>query len=116
MQVIRFERTGAIGHIILCNPPGNLIAVAFSEGLRQAVHEASESDVRVLLTRAEGPNFSQGGDVADLIERSGGWRHTTAGNSCTMGTRQWAKSKAWKRGGEQGGTDDRGHFSCSPYA
>jgi hypothetical protein len=37
MQVIRFERTGAIGHIILCSPPGNLIAVAFSEGLRQAV-------------------------------------------------------------------------------
>jgi enoyl-CoA hydratase/carnithine racemase len=61
MQVIRFERTGAIGHIILCSPPGNLIAVAFSEGLRQAVHEASESDVRVLLIRAEGPNFSQAG-------------------------------------------------------
>lgn len=70
MGVIRFERTGAIGHIILCNPPGNLIAPAFSECLQRAVCEASESDIRALLIRAEGPHFSQGGDVADFIGRS----------------------------------------------
>lgn len=70
MPVIRFERTEAIGHIILCNPPENLIALAFSKCLRQAVHEASESNIRALLIRAEGPHFSQGGDVADFIGRN----------------------------------------------
>jgi enoyl-CoA hydratase/carnithine racemase len=69
MQVIRFEKTDAVGHIVLANPPKNLIASAFANSLKQAVHEAGESDIRALLVRAEGPNFSQGGDVLDFLEK-----------------------------------------------
>ena len=69
MQVIKFEQTGSLGHIVLANPPKNLIASDFSNSLKQAVHEASESDIRALLVRADGPNFSQGGDVLDFIDK-----------------------------------------------
>src|SRR5260370_34353284 len=48
-----------------------MIASDFLNSLKQAVREASESDVRALLVRAEGPNFSQGGDVLDFLEKSG---------------------------------------------
>ena len=70
MQVIKFEQRDAVGHIVLDNPPKNLIASDFSNSLKQAVHEASESDIRALLVRAEGPNFSQGGDVLDFLEKN----------------------------------------------
>jgi enoyl-CoA hydratase/carnithine racemase len=70
MPVIKFEQSEAVGHIVLANPPKNLIASAFSSDLKQAVQEASESDIRALLVRAEGPNFSQGGDVLDFLEKS----------------------------------------------
>jgi len=69
MKVIRFERQGSVGHIVLANPPANLIATNFSNCLRDAIHEASETDIRALLIRAEGPNFSQGGDVLDFIDK-----------------------------------------------
>jgi enoyl-CoA hydratase/carnithine racemase len=72
MQVIRFEQKDSIGHIVLANPPKNLIASDFSDALKQAVHEAGESDIRALLVRAEGPNFSQGGDVLDFLEKNAG--------------------------------------------
>ena len=70
MQVIRFEQKDSVGHIVLANPPKNLIASEFSKSLKQAVYEASETDIRALLVRAEGPNFSQGGDVLDFLEKN----------------------------------------------
>jgi enoyl-CoA hydratase/carnithine racemase len=70
MQVIKFEQKDSVGHIVLANPPKNLIASDFSNSLKQAVHEAGESDIRALLVRAEGPNFSQGGDVLDFLEKN----------------------------------------------
>src|ERR1700751_5297783 len=69
MQVIRFEQQDTVGHIVLANPPKNLIASSFSNSLKQAVHEAGESDIRALLVRSEGPHFSQGGDVLDFLEK-----------------------------------------------
>src|SRR5260370_24453453 len=69
MQVIKFDQKDSVGYIILANPPKNLIASDFSNSLKQAVHEAGESDIRALLVRAEGPNFSQGGDVLDFLEK-----------------------------------------------
>ena len=75
MTVVRFERQESVGHIVLANPPLNLITTAFSEHLREAVHQASESDIRALLIRAEGPNFSQGGDILDFIDKEfNAWR------------------------------------------
>jgi enoyl-CoA hydratase/carnithine racemase len=69
MEVVRFERNEAIGQIVLANPPENLLNIRFSECLQQAVHEAGNSDIHVLLIRAEGPNFSQGGDILDFVDR-----------------------------------------------
>ncbi|KVG26404.1 enoyl-CoA hydratase/isomerase family protein [Burkholderia ubonensis] len=75
MKSIRFERHDSVGHIVLANPPLNLIATAFSERLSEVVHEASESEIRALLIRAEGPNFSQGGDILDFIDKEfNAWR------------------------------------------
>src|ERR1700732_4259626 len=68
-QVIKFEQNDAVGHIVLGNPPKTLIAANFSDSLKRAVHEAGESNIRALLVRAEGPNFSQGGDVLDFLEK-----------------------------------------------
>ncbi len=75
MKSVRFERHESVGHIVLANPPLNLIATEFSDRLREAVHEASESTIRALLVRAEGPNFSQGGDILDFIDKEfNAWR------------------------------------------
>ena len=69
MQVVRFEQQDSVGLIVLANPPKNLINSTFSDALKRAVHEAGESGIRALLVRAEGPNFSQGGDVLDFLEK-----------------------------------------------
>jgi enoyl-CoA hydratase/carnithine racemase len=69
MPSVRFERDGPIGAIVLANPPFNRLDTQFGPALRQAVHEASESDIRVLLVRAEGPHFSFGGEVRDWLGR-----------------------------------------------
>jgi enoyl-CoA hydratase/carnithine racemase len=76
MQTIRFERADDIGHIVLANPPYNRLDLRFSECLRQAVHEASESDIRVLLVRAEGPHFSFGGEVREWPGKDANWFRT----------------------------------------
>jgi len=69
MSVIRFERQGNVGHIVLADAPLNLIHNRFCEALKNAVHEASSSEIRALLVRAEGANFSHGGDVLDFIDK-----------------------------------------------
>src|SRR6202012_5129563 len=76
MPTIRFERHDAIGSIVLANPPYNRLDLQFSESLRQAVHQASESDIRVLVVRAEGPHFSFGGEVRDWPGRDINWFRT----------------------------------------
>jgi enoyl-CoA hydratase/carnithine racemase len=74
-ETVRFERREGLGQIVLANPPKNLIATHFSDCLREAVHQASDSDIRALLVRAEGPNFSQGGDILDFIDKDfNSWR------------------------------------------
>jgi enoyl-CoA hydratase/carnithine racemase len=62
---IRFERDGAVGSIVLANPPFNRLDLRFTEALRIAVHQASTSDIRVLVIRSEGPHFSFGGEVRE---------------------------------------------------
>src|SRR6266849_8905289 len=76
MKTIRFDRDGAIGHIVLANPPHNFLDKRFCECLADAVHEASESDVRVILVRAEGPNFSVGGEVREWPGKDINWFRT----------------------------------------
>jgi enoyl-CoA hydratase/carnithine racemase len=76
METIRFEQTGAIGNIVLANPPFNRLDLRFSESLRKVVHAASESDIRVLVVRAEGPNFSFGGEVREWPGKDVNWFRT----------------------------------------
>ena len=76
MKTIRFERDGSIGKIILANPPGNMLDKRFSECLRDAVHDASESDMRVLLITAETPHFSFGGEVREWPGKDINWFRT----------------------------------------
>ncbi len=76
MSVIRFEQTGAVGHVILCDPPENQISRRWADGLRHAVHQASAAGVRALVVRAEGPNFGTGGDVAEWPGKDVDWFHT----------------------------------------
>ncbi len=76
MKTIRFERSGPIGAIVLANPPFNRLDTRYAECLRDAVHEASESDIRVLVVRAEGPNFSLGGEVREWPGKDVNWFRT----------------------------------------
>jgi enoyl-CoA hydratase/carnithine racemase len=76
MHTIRFEREQAVGRIVLTNPPFNRLDKQFSEWLRQAVHDASESDIRVLIVKAEGPHFSFGGEVREWPGKDINWFRT----------------------------------------
>ena len=76
MTTIRFEQDGAIGNVVLANPPFNRIDSAYALNLRDAVHRASESSIRVLVLRAEGPNFSVGGDARLWLGKDGNWFRT----------------------------------------
>jgi enoyl-CoA hydratase/carnithine racemase len=76
MTTVRFEKDGAIGNIVLASPPFNRVDLSFSEGLRAAVHQASESDIRVLVVRAEGPHFSFGGEVREWPGKDVNWFRT----------------------------------------
>ena len=65
MSQVRFEREGPVGSIVLNNPPQNRIGRQMMRDLIDAVAEASASDIRVLLVRGDGPDFSFGGDVRE---------------------------------------------------
>jgi enoyl-CoA hydratase/carnithine racemase len=75
-MTIRFERDGAIGSIVLANPPFNRLDLRFTEALRVAVHQASTSDIRVLVIGAEGPHFSFGGEVREWPGKDVNWFRT----------------------------------------
>jgi enoyl-CoA hydratase/carnithine racemase len=76
MKSIRFERNEKVGTIVLANPPYNRLDLRFAQCLRDAVHEASESDIRVLVIRAEGPHFSLGGEVREWPGKDLNWFRT----------------------------------------
>ena len=76
MKSIRFERNNGIGSIVLANPPFNRLDTRFAQCLEEAVREASQSDIRVLVVRAEGPNFSLGGEVREWPGKDANWFRT----------------------------------------
>src|ERR1700729_323358 len=76
MTTIRFERDGAIGNIVLANPPFNRVDSRFAETLRTAGHQGSESDIRGLVIRSEGPHFSFGGEVREWPGKDVNWFRT----------------------------------------
>lgn len=76
MNVVRFEQAGAVGTIILCDPPENELGRQWADDLRHAVHEASLAPIRALIVRAEGPNFGTGGAIAEWPGKDIRWFHT----------------------------------------
>src|SRR5258707_12444335 len=76
MKTVRFEQDGKVGTIVLANPPLNRLDSRFATCLREAVHDASASDIRVLVVQAEGPNFSLGGEVREWPGKDVNWFRT----------------------------------------
>ena len=60
---VRFERQGAVGHVVLEDPPLNLFGAEVFADLEAAVEEAGRADIRALVVRAEGRVFTGGVDV-----------------------------------------------------
>ena len=56
---------GSIATISLDHPKGNRINFAMREELLETIRRVANSDVRVLMIRAEGDDFCLGGDVRD---------------------------------------------------
>jgi enoyl-CoA hydratase/carnithine racemase len=54
--------------VTLTDPPDNKIFSAFNKEFRQALHEVAASDVRALVIRLEGENFSNGADVLEFAK------------------------------------------------
>lgn len=75
-MTIRFDRTGPVGEIVLADPPFNRLDTRYAAALRDAVRAASASDIRVLVVRAEGPNFSLGGEVREWPGKDQNWFRT----------------------------------------
>ena len=64
MKTIRFERRDSVGSIVLANPPYNRIDARFPVTLREALHEASASDIH-------GPHAAMKNQEGDDIKITG---------------------------------------------
>ena len=67
MTLVTFQQNDQLGEIVIDSPPLNLFSADLLADLRTAVDQAAESDVRALLLRAEGDDFSAGADVSVFI-------------------------------------------------
>ncbi|MGW2689997.1 enoyl-CoA hydratase/isomerase family protein [Streptomyces sp. NPDC001414] len=76
MKTVKFVRKGNVGNIVLSNPPDNALGREFADDLLVAVHEASASDIRALIIRAEGPTFGIGGAVPEWPGKDKNWFRT----------------------------------------
>jgi enoyl-CoA hydratase/carnithine racemase len=59
-----------IATLVLKNPPQNRIGEQMADELADAIKAIGNSDVRAVLLRAEGPDFSFGGDIMPWPEMS----------------------------------------------
>jgi enoyl-CoA hydratase len=67
MPLVTFKQQDRLGEIVLNSPPQNLYSAELLADLRVAVDEAAGSDIRALLLRAEGDDFSAGAELAVFI-------------------------------------------------
>jgi enoyl-CoA hydratase len=67
MALATFLRNDRLGQIVIDSPPRNLFSADLLADVRAAVEEAADSDIRALLLRAEGEDFSAGADVSIFI-------------------------------------------------
>jgi len=67
----RVEVREARGDIVLSRPPLNVIAMSQRTEMRKAIERLDEDEaVRVIVIRAEGENFSSGGDIRGFLDAS----------------------------------------------
>ena len=64
MPLVTFQQDDLLGEILIDSPPLNLFSGELLADLGAAVEEAAASDVRAVLVRAEGTDFSAGADVS----------------------------------------------------
>ena len=67
MTLVTFQQNDQLGEIVIDSPPLNLFSADLLRDLRTAVDQAADSDIRALLLRAEGDDFSAGADVSVFI-------------------------------------------------
>src|SRR5258706_9673936 len=64
MPLVTFKQQDQLGEIVIDNPSLNLFNGNVTSDLRSAVDQAAHSDIRAVLVRAEGSDFSAGADVS----------------------------------------------------
>jgi enoyl-CoA hydratase/carnithine racemase len=69
MAKAHFNLEGAVGEIVISDPPLNLFGRELLDDLDAATGEAERSDARAILVRAEGDNFSGGANVEIFLDR-----------------------------------------------
>src|SRR5258707_14847803 len=67
MPLATFQHDDHLGEIVIHSPPQNLSGAQLLADLRAAVDEAAGSDIRALLLRAEGDDFSAGAELTVFI-------------------------------------------------
>src|SRR2546430_8839004 len=60
MPLATFQQNDRLGEIVIDSPPLNLFIADLLADLRAAVDQAADSDIRALLFRAAGDDFSAG--------------------------------------------------------
>ena len=64
MPLVTFQSDDQLGEIVIDSPPLNLFSGNLLADLRAAVDEAADDDIRALVVRAEGDDFSAGADAS----------------------------------------------------
>jgi enoyl-CoA hydratase len=64
MPLVTFQEHDQLGEIVIDNPPENLFSGEVLTNLGAAIEDAEASNVRAVLLRAEGDNYSAGADAS----------------------------------------------------
>ena len=69
MASFNFSVEDGVATLLLSNPPQNRLGGATSEGFRAGIEKVeTDPTIRALVIRAEGDNFSYGGDISSWLE------------------------------------------------
>ncbi|MFF4764630.1 enoyl-CoA hydratase/isomerase family protein [Streptomyces sp. NPDC001292] len=68
MNHLTYSLTDGVATVVLNHPPQNRIDEQMAVELAEAVRSITRSDARAVLLRAEGPDFSFGGDIVDWLD------------------------------------------------
>jgi enoyl-CoA hydratase/carnithine racemase len=69
MSKATFHQQGDLGEVVISDPPLNLVDLELAADLQEAIENAANADIRAVLVRAEGDNFSAGANVEIFLDR-----------------------------------------------